>query len=644
MSDSSEDISPPTQPANGLGSGLRTQLILWWSLMMIFVLTATGAYVYHQRRNFLEDQLRQKGLFVARSLSEMLRDALLEGNFTQIEAFVKDLHENQQLDYVLLQDQEGQVLVQAGGVSMQGPEHKGGFESARYRLRFDGVATQFLHIKDKRFLEFSSKVTQVAWTGETLVRVGFDTSTRIDAVVERGLEDLRIVFFVTIPIGILLSILLAGWITRPLPKLVEAAEAIASGDYTRQIEVRSPRELGMVAHAFDRMRLRIQEQIRKLEEAYAALDRKVYELEVLFEVAKRMNFRSFSPELLAYLVDTAVDALQAEWGSLMMAEEEEGVRLKVRVVRGAGFDREKSVDLEPGEGIAGMAYRDGNPIIANQGSEDERFSHSENQAEFEKSIRNLVVVPLMVENQPIGVINIVNKKEADGFDSNDLNLLMALAAQAARSLENAKLYDQAIRESKTGLFVPRYFEARIHEEFVSARRFHQVFSLLVLDIDFFKKVNDTYGHLIGDEVLIKLAQFVLRTLREDLDVACRFGGEEFALLLPQTDENGAAHLAERLRRLVESEIEDPEKGIPKVTISVGIATYPKDADNQKDLFQVADDALYKAKEEGRNQVRVGREKTRFEVSQVMSREALRNRAKPRAPEGSSDISEDEPED
>jgi diguanylate cyclase (GGDEF)-like protein len=618
--------TPSDQPRfdrrSRLQLGLKAQLILWWSALVVVVLVGTAATVYEQRRAFLEAQLQETGKFVVRTLSEILRDSLIEGNFTQISNFMDELSHSGQVDYACLQDERGRVLVSAGDVSMRTGEAESYGRTVRNRLRFQRVVTQVTYLENHRFLEYATKIFQGGLSGAVVVRVGFDTASRIDRAVDEGVEQLMKVFLVAIPLGVGLSVLLAYWIARPLPELVEGAAAIARGDYDHPIRVESPRELSQLAAAYDHMRLEIKGQVRELKDAYDTLDRKVYELEVLIEVAKRMNFRSFSPELLAYLLDVACDALQAERGSLMMTDEADPPGLEVRVVRvvkgdGPGAPTfEKSIKLRRGEGIAGKVFEDGMPIIANEGSQDPRFSRRSGREDFDGEIRNLVCVPLMVDNAPIGVLNIVNKREdaagaAEGFTLADQNLLVALASQAARSLENAKLYDQAIRESKTGLYVPRFFEARVHEELVSARRFDQVFSLVVLDIDFFKKVNDTYGHLVGDEVLIKLARFVLRTLREDIDVASRFGGEEFALMLPQTDGDGAAHVAERLRLLVEAEMEDVEKGLPHVTISVGVSTFGVDGSSQEELMRVADEALYEAKENGRNQVRVGREKRRY---------------------------------
>jgi diguanylate cyclase (GGDEF)-like protein len=275
-------------------------------------------------------------------------------------------------------------------------------------------------------------------------------------------------------------------------------------------------------------------------------------------------------------------------------------RLGLKMVRGAGYDKHKSPKINPGVGIAGQVFSSCESIVCNDVAGDPRFVKLGDQKDFEAKLKEIICVPLLVENQAIGVINVVNKKAGDGFNSNDCSLLSALASQAARALEHAKLYDLAIKESKTGLYIPRYFEARLHEQITQARRYNQTFSVLITDIDHFKQVNDKYGHMVGDDVIIKISSFIHESLRENIDIACRWGGEEFAIILPRTDRTGAMTFGERYRERVEKNVGDVEKGIPDVTVSVGLATFPGDGNDEQTMMKRADDALYEAKRTGRN--------------------------------------------
>ncbi|MBW1990373.1 MAG: diguanylate cyclase [Deltaproteobacteria bacterium] len=168
--------------------------------------------------------------------------------------------------------------------------------------------------------------------------------------------------------------------------------------------------------------------------------------------------------------------------------------------------------------------------------------------------------------------------------------------------KNRQLQELANRDGLTGLFNHRYFQQALAKDFQRAVRYHEPLSCVLLDIDFFKKFNDTYGHQIGDVVLSTLGGIIEGSLRET-DMAARYGGEEFALVLYHTAEDAAYMVAERLRQRVESHEFKAESLNLKVTISVGVSTFPhKDIPDHKTLVECADKALYKAKEQGRNQV------------------------------------------
>ena len=168
---------------------------------------------------------------------------------------------------------------------------------------------------------------------------------------------------------------------------------------------------------------------------------------------------------------------------------------------------------------------------------------------------------------------------------------------------NRVLKDLACQDGLTRLFNHRYFQDLIHSEILRAKRSGEVFSLLFLDLDHFKHYNDTHGHLEGDRLLRKIGQILRKSVRGS-DVVARYGGEEFVILLPATPKKNAAVLGEKLRRYIES-FPFPgreEQPLNKVTVSVGIATYPEDGAERPELVQRADEAMYRAKKLGRNAV------------------------------------------
>jgi diguanylate cyclase (GGDEF)-like protein len=172
-------------------------------------------------------------------------------------------------------------------------------------------------------------------------------------------------------------------------------------------------------------------------------------------------------------------------------------------------------------------------------------------------------------------------------------------------MRKVKLYEQiqelAITDGLTGIFVRRHFLERFHEEMARHLRYGLKLSFLMLDIDHFKQQNDSFGHLIGDVILRKTTQILKANLRE-IDLLGRYGGEEFSIVLPDTDKVGALQAAERIRLAVEEYSFKAYEELSKITISVGIAVFPDDARSVQRLIDCADAALYRAKQEGRNRV------------------------------------------
>ncbi len=191
----------------------------------------------------------------------------------------------------------------------------------------------------------------------------------------------------------------------------------------------------------------------------------------------------------------------------------------------------------------------------------------------------------------------------DAFEESDVQPLEAVADICAAAIQNARFFEGARQlaylDGLTGTFNRRFFEMRIAEELERARRYASTLSVIMLDIDHFKRLNDEFGHLLGDEVLRQVSKLFHHHLRKS-DVVCRYGGEEFALLLPQTSGADALDAAEKLRKAVEA---FPFPGVPRpVCISAGLASYPQFGTTRDEIVASADAALYQAKQSGRNRI------------------------------------------
>ena len=222
----------------------------------------------------------------------------------------------------------------------------------------------------------------------------------------------------------------------------------------------------------------------------------------------------------------------------------------------------------------------------------------------EDHVRREAYVPLVAEYTALGVLVLEDPADGEPFDPEECAFLHQLGAQIALAINNAKLYAMAVTDGLTKLYVRRYFELRLQEEFDQARRYDRSFSLLMFDIDHFKKFNDQHGHQTGDAVLRQFARLLVENTRRT-DICCRYGGEEMAAILPETDLKEAAMLAEKLRRRIAGNAFEGAGGQAlNVTSSIGVAAYFRTHNSPDEVVAAADKALYVAKQNGRNRVEV----------------------------------------
>jgi diguanylate cyclase (GGDEF)-like protein len=263
-----------------------------------------------------------------------------------------------------------------------------------------------------------------------------------------------------------------------------------------------------------------------------------------------------------------------------------------------------NVRLGLGEGIAGQVWEHGKAMLIADARRDSRFS-ADADANTEFVTTSLVAVPLVVGGRIIGVMEAINPLDGRRFNRFDLEILDYLSVQAAAAIENAQLYAMAITDGLTRLFIHRYFQQRLEEECNRVQRYGGGLSLVIFDLDHFKRCNDTYGHQAGDEVLIRTAA-LLRKVCRGADVPCRYGGEELAVILPNSGPEEAMVMAERFRAAVEGLEVEYRDALIRVTVSGGLASCGEGGViDRAGLIRIADEALYRAKDSGRNRVLAG---------------------------------------
>ena len=220
---------------------------------------------------------------------------------------------------------------------------------------------------------------------------------------------------------------------------------------------------------------------------------------------------------------------------------------------------------------------------------------------FFRKLRGEVIIPLAAKGELNGFLIIGMKFADDGYKEEDKELFSTIASQIGVAISNANLYNMAITDGMTKLYLHRYFKTRLEEELSRSKRYKNKFSFLMTDIDHFKNFNDTYGHQVGDDVLKLVANIVKESVRQS-DIPARYGGEEFAVILPETLKEGALATAEHIRKKIANYPFEVNGESVKITISIGISIFNGDRKEltMDELIKEADDALYFAKENGRN--------------------------------------------
>lgn len=386
---------------------------------------------------------------------------------------------------------------------------------------------------------------------------------------------------------VLIRVVFRNEVSLPLQAISERAEAASAG----RLKAVPPLEK-TGGRDIDRL-------IDSLNELFARLSDYVGDLE-----ASRRQFRESVDRLGTVLASThdrgaILDATLQAVVSIARADkgifwEMRGKALVARLVSGA--DGHLGLSVQPRSGLAGwVGHHDLASIAANRND-----LHP-----AEPAAATAMAVPVHSRGKVHGVLGLYGRVGGGPFTEDDLVTVRSLVSQAEAAIENTFLHEEASRlsitDALTGVWNRRHFDLRLEEELERSARFLEPFGLLLLDVDGFKPINDVYGHPAGDFVLAELSRR-LQDVTRSVDVVARFGGEEFALILPRTDGTGAQLVGEKIRTAVARQPFDAVGQRIPVTVSVGVAAYPDSGVDARTLLAAADEALYDAKANGKNRV------------------------------------------
>ena len=245
------------------------------------------------------------------------------------------------------------------------------------------------------------------------------------------------------------------------------------------------------------------------------------------------------------------------------------------------------------------------PLLVEDTRRDYRFDLDKIAQEEQRPIRSVMSVPLIVGNKALGILR-ADSPQNNQYTTEDLRFLATIGQLVAVGIENAQLFERieqlAIKDGLTGLYLRRYMLERMSEEVTRQLRSKSELSFLMIDLDHFKQYNDKYGHVSGDKVLKSMGRMLVESFQYPGNMICRYGGEEFCVLLPDCSKTKACELAEKFRKLVEQSPITVRREKINISVSIGVASFPLDAKGKDDLIMKADQALYDAKESGRNKV------------------------------------------
>lgn len=342
--------------------------------------------------------------------------------------------------------------------------------------------------------------------------------------------------------------------------------------------------------------LKVRKELSDTSSYFRKQRQTIRELNIINELTSSLLSSLEMENVIEMILDKSKELLKAERSAIILLDENGVIQ---DFVTSMGPAHGCKIKLS---GLLHKVYTDMTPVRGDDITVLKGFRGFPDQ---HPDVSSVIIVPIILRGEVIGELIVCDKLNGEQFSSDDEDLMLTIAFHSAFAFEKVMLHNEILKmasiDGLTGLNNHRTFQERLENEIDRVKRYDRSFSLLMLDIDYFKDFNDTHGHQVGDEALKTLSEIMLENIRS-VDMAARYGGEEFAIILSETPLEGALQTAERIRR----EIEDHAFGINEeekhITVSIGVSSFPEDGSEREKLIEAADKALYYSKRSGRNKV------------------------------------------
>ncbi len=342
--------------------------------------------------------------------------------------------------------------------------------------------------------------------------------------------------------------------------------------------------------------LKARKELSDQSSSFRKQQQTIRELNIINELTSSLLSSLEMESVIEMLLDRSKELLKATRSAIILLDENGEIQ-----------DFFTSMGPAPGckiklTGLLRKVYTDMTPA---RGDDITSLPGFEGFPEQHPDIGNVIIIPIILRGEVIGELIVTDKIKGERFTSDDEDLLLTIAFHSAFAIEKVILHNEILKmastDGLTGLSNHKTFQERLENEIERVKRYDRPFSLLMLDIDYFKDFNDAFGHQTGDEALKAISVIMTENIRS-VDMAARYGGEEFAIILSETPLEGALQTSERIRYEIENHKLEANGEEENITVSIGVATFPEDGSTREELIEAADKALYFSKRSGRNKV------------------------------------------